>query len=60
MKTRVYPHKFRHTFGTWGIQEGKDVRLVSLMLGHSSVDTTIKHYCATNIAEMRIAHHGAA
>ena len=44
LKPRISPHKLRSTFATNLYQETGDIYLVADVLGHSSVDTTRKHY----------------
>lgn len=44
LKTRISPHKLRSTFATNLYQATGDIYLVADVLGHSSVDTTRKHY----------------
>lgn len=43
---RITPHKLRKTYGTELYKETGDIYLVASALGHSSVDTTKKHYAA--------------
>jgi site-specific recombinase XerD len=40
----AHPHRFRDTFACWLLEEGVDIRTVSLLLGHRSVRTTERHY----------------
>lgn len=40
----ITPHKMRSTFGTFLYNETEDPGLVAKMLGHNSVDTTLKRY----------------
>ncbi len=44
LKPRISPHKLRSTFATNLYHETGDIYLVADVLGHSSVDTTRKHY----------------
>lgn len=41
---RISPHALRHTFATRWLQEGKDIYLLSKILGHASVTITENHY----------------
>jgi len=38
------PHRFRDTFSVSLLQNGVDIRRVSLLLGHTSIQTTERHY----------------
>ena len=40
---RVHPHKFRATFATNMLRAGKDIRTVQELLGHSSIQTTMRY-----------------
>ncbi len=55
LKSRISPHKLRSTFATNLYQETGDIYLVADVLGHSSVDTTRKHYADMTDARRRMA-----
>jgi integrase/recombinase XerD len=40
------PHRFRHTFAVDLLSKGVDIKHVSMLLGHSSVTITERHYAA--------------
>ncbi len=40
----VFPHLYRHTFATSGVNHGVPVHIMQQMLGHSSADTTQIYY----------------
>lgn len=40
----AHPHRFRDSFASELLTQGADIRTVSLLLGHTSVKTTEKHY----------------
>ena len=46
LKTRISPHKLRSTYATNLYNETGDIYLVADVLGHTSVDTTRKHYAS--------------
>ncbi len=48
LKERLSPHKLRSTFGTNLYRETGDIYLVATSLGHSNVNTTRKHYAASD------------
>ena len=55
LKPRISPHKLRSTFATNLYNATGDIYLVADVLGHSSVDTTRKHYADMTDARRRMA-----
>lgn len=53
--SKITCHKLRTTFGTNLYQKTSDIRLVADTLGHSSVNTTAKHYSAVEEEHRRKA-----
>jgi integrase/recombinase XerD len=39
-----HPHRFRDTFSVSLLSKGEDLHTVQLLLGHTSIKTTEKHY----------------
>lgn len=50
---KVHPHMFRRSRATHLYQDGVPIELVSRMLGHSSTDTTRKHYAKPSLEQMK-------
>lgn len=48
-------HDLRHTFATYAISEGIDVKTVSSILGHSSAAMTLNIYASADPASKRAA-----
>lgn len=55
LKSRISPHKLRSTFATNLYNKTGDIYLVADVLGHSSVDTTRRHYADMTDARRRMA-----
>ena len=55
LKPKISPHKLRSTFATNLYQETGDIYLVADVLGHSSVDTTRRHYAEMTDSRRRMA-----
>jgi len=49
-----HPHRFRDTFSVTLLQNGADLRTVQLLLGHTSIRTTEKHYAPFVVGMQRI------
>ena len=54
---RITPHKLRSTYGTNLYNETGDIYLVADVLGHSDVNTTIKHYAEIDKDRKRAARN---
>lgn len=55
LRPRISPHKLRSTFATNLYNKTGDIYLVADVLGHTSVDTTRKHYADMTDARRRMA-----
>lgn len=55
LKPRISPHKLRSTYATNLYNETGDIYLVADVLGHTSVDTTRRHYADMTDARRRSA-----
>lgn len=55
-RCRLYPHKYRSTLATNMINKGASADKVQRILGHSSVDTTLKCYTKVDKATIKNAH----
>jgi integrase len=52
---KVHPHKFRRTLATMAIDKGMPIEQVQQLLGHQSVDTTLK-YAMVNQNNVKNSH----
>ena len=58
LKPKISPHKLRSTYATNLYHETGDIYLVADVLGHTSVDTTRKHYAdMTDARRKKAAEH---
>ena len=51
--TDIRPHHLRHTFCTNLLQQGVDIKTIQYIMGHSTIDTTLRVYTHTNEAIIR-------
>lgn len=49
----ITPHMLRHTFATRLIERGVDPKSVSLILGHKTVEFTLRHYVHPDFEHLR-------
>ncbi len=54
--TKLYPHLFRHTFATQSIAKGANVFTVKEIMGHKSLQTTMK-YTHLTVEDMKAEHN---
>lgn len=55
-RTRLYPHKYRSTLATNMINKGAAAEHVQNILGHASVETTLKCYCKIDKGNIKRTH----
>ena len=54
MGIQFSPHGLRRTYGQVLLDLGVDIQTVSVMLGHSSTQTTERHYCRKDADSARL------
>ena len=51
----ISPHDLRHTFGTRAVENGMEIKLLSTLMGHARVETTLNLYVHPNTDAAHLA-----